>query len=74
MPSDQAFERHHQLEVAAAERLHLVGQATAAAGFDETVDEGGVVAVEIEPDHDAVLAHPAAQIGFEGLGDRSANG
>lgn len=70
-PAGEAIEREHQIEMAAAKRLHLVGQAAARSRLREPIDQGGVVAFAVEPHHDTVLARE--QMG-RGANDATAHG
>jgi hypothetical protein len=68
-PAGQRFEGQHQLQVAAAERPHVVWQTARLAKLGEPIDKAAVVIVQIQPDDDPMPAHPVAQVSFERFGN-----
>jgi hypothetical protein len=50
----------HQRQVTPSEAVHRVGQSTFGAKGLKLIHQRGVVAITIQPDHDAVLLHPLA--------------
>jgi hypothetical protein len=65
------IEVEHQRQMTAPKAMHRIGQSAFGAQGLELIHQRAVVAIAIQPDHDAVLLHPLAQLGFEGYGDRA---
>jgi hypothetical protein len=57
-------EVEHQRQMTAPKAMHRIGQSAFGAQGLELIHQRAVVAIAIQPDHDAVLLNPLAEFGF----------
>src|SRR5665213_2314240 len=67
----ETFERNHQREMAPSKSMHLVRHHSSFVTDLQLVNEGRIVIIEIQPNHNALTPHPRTQVSFKCIRHRT---